>query len=77
MALGAIAHLLEDTSAMDKLIQFYSNRCFDSDTHRPRQHFFDNLSEQFVNQVQTYQILHCAYVLAAAAPMAESVDTLD
>ena len=51
MALGATAHLLEDTSAMDKLIQFYSDRCFDKDTHRPKQHMFDNLAEQFVNQV--------------------------
>ena len=51
MALGATAHLLEDTSAMDKLIQFYTDRCFDKDTHKPKQHMFDNLSEQFVNQV--------------------------
>ena len=52
MALGACAHLLEDTSAMDKLIQFYTDRCFDKDTHHPKQHLYDNLAEQFVNQVQ-------------------------
>lgn len=53
MALGATAHLLDDTSAMDKLIQFYTDRCFDKDTHRPKQHLFDNLSEQFVNQASS------------------------
>ena len=53
MALGATAHLLDDTSAMDKLIQFYTDRCFDKDTHCPKQHLFDNLSEQFVNQASS------------------------
>ena len=54
MAIGATAHLLEDRPAMDKLIRFYTDRCFDKDTHRPKQHHFDNLAEQFVNQV-TYK----------------------
>lgn len=51
MALGATAHLLEDRPAMDRLIRFYTERCFDPDTHRPRQHYFDNLAEHFVTQV--------------------------
>ncbi len=53
MALGCKAHLLEDTSAMDKLIQFYTDRCFDKETHQPKQHFYDNLSEQYVNQASS------------------------
>ena len=62
MALGATAHLLDDTSAMDKLIQFYTDRCSDEDTHRPKQHLFDNLSEQLVNQV-SFQLYMLPYSL--------------
>ena len=51
MALGSTAHLLEARPAMDKLIKFYTDRCFEVDTHRPKPHRFESMAEQLVNQV--------------------------
>jgi hypothetical protein len=51
MAMGGCALLMDDSSVMDKLIKFYHDRCYDPDTHRPKQHYFENVSEQLVNQV--------------------------
>lgn len=51
MALGSSAHFLEGRPAMDKLIKFYTDRCFEKDTHRPKPHRFESMAEQVVNQV--------------------------
>ena len=51
MAMGLTARKLENLPAVDKLIKFYADRCFDEDTHLPRPHQFDNLAEHLVNQV--------------------------
>lgn len=51
LALGKTAHLLEDMPAMNKLIGFYTDRCFHPETHKPAQHRFISLPEQLVNQV--------------------------
>lgn len=59
MAMGGGALLMDDSSVMDKLIKFYHDRCYDPHTHRPKQHYFDNLAEQLVNQVGPHAVIDC------------------
>lgn len=51
MAMGATAHLLEERPAMDRLIQFYTRRCYDPDTRLPKPHCVHNLAEHLVDLV--------------------------
>ena len=51
LAIGKTANELEGLPGSDKLIEIYTQRCFDPNTHKPSQHRFISLAEQLVNQV--------------------------